>query len=165
MRTASVVLAALLASGLAQRAPAQENPRDLAREAIASERAYWEAETKGNIALIEAFLPDDFIQVSTGPKNDFSVIRGKKEALEDLRKLVTGGKLVKWRVDEPTAQVMDKTVVLTYTWTETYLPNAKAGVKPEPASTRGIATSVWVRRPEGWKNLNFHWHSRPDPER
>ncbi len=165
MRTAPVALAALLASGLAKPAPAQESPKDLAREAIVSERAYWEAETKGNIALIEVFFPDEFIQVSTGPKNDFSVIRGKKEALEDLQKFVTGGKLVKWHVDEPTAQVMDKTVVLTYTWTETYLPNAKAGTNPKPLTTRGIATSVWVKRPEGWRNLNFHWHSRPDPEK
>ncbi len=165
MRKTSAVLAALVTLSLVHPASAQESQKDLAREAIASERAYWEAETKADTARIEAFLPEDFIQVTTGPKNDFSVVRGKREALADMQKFVTGGKLTSWKVDEPTAQVMDRTVVLTYTWTQTYLPNAKPGGKALPVSTRGIATSVWVKRPEGWKNLHFHWHSRPDPEK
>jgi ketosteroid isomerase-like protein len=144
---------------------AARGPKELAREAIASERAYWEAESRRDTARIEAFLPEDFIEVTTGPKNDFSVIRGKKEALEDLHRFVTDGRLVKWNVDEPTAQVAGNTVVLPYTWTGTSQPIAEAGGNPAPVSTRGIATSVWVKRPDGWKNVNFHWHSRPDPEK
>lgn len=137
----------------------------LAREAIEAEKSYWSAETRGDVAAIERLLADDFIQVTTGPRNDFSVTRGKKEALAEAREMVASGKLAQWHIDDPTAQVYGSTVILTYTWTETFVPNPGPGRDGAPRKTRGIATSVWSKGADGWKNVNFHWHTRPAEER
>ena len=167
MKRVVSVLSGLFALASVCRGAAQPDADSsrLAREAIESERSYWAAETRGDVATIERFLPDDFVQVTTGPRNDFSVTRGKRQALAEAKEMVGSGKLTEWHLDDPTAQVYGSTVILTYTWTQTYVPNPRPGRDSTPRRTRGIATSVWAKGPDGWKNVNFHWHTRPAEEK
>ena len=134
-----------------------------AQEAIAAEHEYWKAEARGDLAALDALTADDFIQVTTGPRNDFAVTRGKPAAMKEAKRFLSSGTLTDWNLSDPVTQVVGDTVVLTYQWTQTFVPSDGPG-RANARNTRGIATSVWTRRGGRWQNVNFHWHTRPADE-
>jgi hypothetical protein len=151
------VVSLLILVFLATSAFAAQDSKQLAEEAIAAERAFWQAEVDGDLEVIKEFVSGDFIQITTRPELDYTITRGKNGALAGIEEAMAQGNFGEFEIVEPNAQVYGSTVVLSFSWSQTYLPTDE-----QPIRSRGIATSIWVKEDDAWKNVHFHWHTRPD---
>ncbi len=153
-----LILVLISASGLSA-----QDSKTLAEEAIAAERSFWQAEVDRDLEVIKSLLDNDYISITTRPEVDFTIIRGKNGAMAGLEQALAQGRYEGFEINEPETQVYGNTVVVIYSWKQTYLPTAEGA--SQPINTRGVATSIWVKRDDAWKNVHFHWHTRPDPQK
>jgi ketosteroid isomerase-like protein len=153
-------IASLALLACATTASAQEI-RGLAAEALAAERATWQAEVDGDVGAFGSGLDEDFVQVSTDADSDSdrepSITVGKTAAVASFERSLQSMKFGEFEIETPHARVLGDTVILTFHWAQTYLPRAG-----ESHREQGVATSVWFKDPErGWKNVHYHSHTGP----
>ncbi len=129
----------------------------LAAEALAMEKATWQAEVDEDIASFSSRLAPDFVQVTTGADTEPTITSGRRAAVAAIEGALAEMSFGEFAFESTHARVVGNTVVLSFRFTQEYL--SRSG---DPLThVEGVATSIWVKDAGAWQNVHFHWYSQP----
>lgn len=125
----------------------------LAAEAMAMEKATWQAEVDEDLPGFGSRLAEDFVQVTTGPDTDPTITVGRQAAVDAIEESLSQMAFGDFEFESTHVRVVGNTVILSFRFTQEYL--SRAG--DPPLRVDGVATSIWVKESGAWQNVHFHW--------